>query len=109
MLVYLVLVLGIVAEATATLALKESQAFTKLVPLCIVVCGYGIAITCLGNAQKGLPMSLISSVWAGLGITIVTAVAAYRYQQIPSLGSIFGIVLIIAGIVIVNVSSVAPK
>lgn len=100
---YIALLLGIVAEATATLALKESQGFTRLGPLVVVVCGYGIAIACLGNAQTGLPMSLISSVWSGLGIALVTIVAAFRYQQMPSLASLGGIALIIVGIVIVNV------
>ncbi|KKB61355.1 multidrug DMT transporter permease [Robbsia andropogonis] len=103
MFAYIALLLGIIAESTATLALKESQGFTRLGPLLVVVCGYGFAIACLGSAQKGLPMSLISSVWSGLGITVVTAVAAFRYQQLPSLAALGGIALIIVGIVIVNV------
>ncbi|MBI0330001.1 MULTISPECIES: DMT family transporter [Burkholderia] len=99
---YFVLVLGIVAEATATLALKESDGFAKPWPLVLVVLGYGVAITCLANAQKGLPMSLISSAWSGLGITLVTIVAAFRYQQMPNLASVGGIAMIIVGITIVN-------
>ncbi len=102
---YFALLLGIVAETTATMALKESQGFTRWAPLCIVVVGYGLAIVCLGNAQKGLPIALIASVWSGLGITLVTVIAAIRYQQIPSLASLAGIVLIVIGVVIVNVSA----
>ncbi|KAG8148798.1 DMT family transporter [Burkholderia catarinensis] len=99
---YFILVLGIVAEATATLALKESEGFSKPWPLVLVVLGYGVAITCLANAQQGLPMSLISSAWSGLGITLITIVAAVRYQQMPNLASIGGIFMIIVGISIVN-------
>ncbi|WP_321817261.1 MULTISPECIES: DMT family transporter [unclassified Paraburkholderia] len=105
---YFVLVLGIVAEATATLALKESDGFSKPLPLVLVVLGYGVAIACLANAQKGLPMSLISSAWSGLGITLVTVVAAFRYQQVPNVASISGIFMIIVGITIVNLFGTVP-
>lgn len=108
MVFYFFLLLGIVAETTATMALKESQGFTRWMPLCIVVVGYGLAIFCLGNAQRGLPIFLIASVWSGLGIMLVTTIAAIRYQQMPSLTSLGGVALIIIGVVIVNVTAAPP-
>ncbi|MBI6705406.1 QacE family quaternary ammonium compound efflux SMR transporter [Pseudomonas viridiflava] len=101
---YLYLFAGIAAETIATLALKESHGFTRWLPVVTSVAGYGIGILCLGYAQKDLPMSLITSMWSGLGITLITIVAAYRYQQVPTMMTLGGIGLIIAGIIMVNLA-----
>ncbi|AVB26015.1 QacE family quaternary ammonium compound efflux SMR transporter [Pseudomonas syringae pv. syringae] len=101
---YLFLLAGIVAETVATIALKESNGFTRWVPVIASIAGYGLGIVCLGYAQRDLPMSLITSMWSGLGITLITVIAAFRYQQVPTLMAIGGISLIIAGIILVNLA-----
>ena len=101
---YIFLLAGIAAETLATIALKESQGFARWFPVLISVGGYGLGIVFLGLAQKDLPMSLITSMWSGLGITLITVIAAFRYQQIPSFTAVGGITLIIAGIILVNIA-----
>ncbi|MCI3945615.1 multidrug DMT transporter permease [Pseudomonas syringae] len=101
---YLFLFAGIAAETVATIALKESNGFTRWLPVITSIVGYGVGILCLGYAQRDLPMSLITSMWSGLGITLITVIAAFRYQQVPTLMSVAGISLIIAGIVLVNLA-----
>ena len=45
------------------------------------------------------------AIWSGLGIVLITIVAAIVFGQIPDMPAIIGMVLIIAGVVVMNVFS----
>jgi small multidrug resistance pump len=65
---YLYLAIAIIAEVTATSALKASAEFTKLVPSTIVIVGYGIAFYFLTLVLRTIPIGITYAVWSGLGI-----------------------------------------
>ncbi len=102
---YLYLTVAIIAEVIATNALKASDEFTKLLPSVVVVIGYGIAFYCLSLVLKTIPVGVTYAIWSGLGIVLITVVAAIVFRQIPDVPAIIGMVLIIAGVVVMNVFS----
>ena len=102
---YVYLAIAIVAEVTATNALKSSQGFTKLVPSLIVVCGYGAAFYFLSLVLETISVGIAYAIWAGMGIVLVAIVAALVFKQIPDLPAIIGMALIISGVVVINVFS----
>jgi len=102
---YFYLALAIVAEVTATSALKASEEFTKLVPSLIVIVGYGVAFYLLALVLRAIPLGITYAVWAGLGIVLVAVTGAIVYRQIPDLPAIVGMGLIVAGVVVINVFS----
>ncbi len=102
---YLYLAIAIVAEVIATSALKASEEFTKLVPALVVVFGYGIAFYMLTLVLKTMPVGIAYALWAGLGIVLVAIVSAVIYQQIPDLPAIVGMLLIVAGVIVINLFS----
>jgi len=102
---YLYLAIAIVAEVIATSALKATDGFTKIVPSIIVVIGYLCAFYCFSVVLKTMPVGIAYAIWCGLGIILVAAVSAVLYRQIPDVPAIMGMVLIIAGIVLMNVCS----
>ena len=99
------LVLAIVGELIATSALKESKGFTKLLPSFITVLGYGFTFYFLALAIKEIPLGIAYAVWAGLGITLVTAVDYFRFHQKLDLPTVIGISLVILGVVIIQLFS----
>ncbi len=102
---YFYLAIAIVAEVIATSALKASEEFTKLVPVLVVVVGYGIAFYMLTLVLKTMPVGIAYAIWAGLGIVLVAIVSAVIYQQIPDLPAIVGMLLIVAGVIVINLFS----
>lgn len=102
---YLILAIAIICEVIATSALKASEGFTKPLPSLIVVAGYGIAFYCLSLTLKSIPVGIAYAIWSGLGIVLVSAAGWIMYKQKLDTGAMVGMLLIIAGVIVVNVFS----
>ena len=102
---YLYLAIAIIAEVTATSALKASEEFTKLIPSTIVVVGYGVAFYFMTLVLRTIPIDITYAIWSGLGIVLVTIVGTMLYKQIPDIPAIIGMGLIISGVVVIHVFS----
>ena len=102
---YLYLAIAIIAEVTATSALKASEEFTRLYPSIIVIVGYGVAFYFLTLILRTIPVGITYAVWSGLGIVLVTIVGALFYKQIPDMPAVIGMVLIVSGVVVIFVFS----
>jgi small multidrug resistance pump len=102
---YVYLAIAIVAEIIATSALKQSLSFTKLWPSIIVVVGYAVAFYFLSLTLKYLPVGIAYAIWSGVGIVIISIVGVLLYKQKLDLPAIIGILLIIAGVVVINAFS----
>ena len=102
---YLYLALAIIAEVIATSALKASEEFTKLVPSITVVVGYALAFYFLALVLKVIPVGIAYAIWAGMGIALVTVVAAIVFKQRPDWPAMAGMALIISGVIVINVFS----
>ena len=104
---YLYLAIAIIAEVIATNALKASEEFTRLGPSIIVVLGYGAAFYFLSLVLKTIPVGVAYAIWSGVGIVLITIVAAIMFKQVPDIPAIIGMVLIVSGVVVINVFSKA--
>ncbi|HEY1050245.1 MAG TPA: SMR family transporter [Prosthecobacter sp.] len=102
---YFTLAVAIVAEVIATSALKASDGFSRLVPSLVVVLGYGVAFYCLSLTLRSIPVGIAYAVWSGVGIVLISAVGWLVYGQKLDAAAIFGLALIIAGVLVVNVFS----
>ena len=91
---YIYLALAIVAETVATTALKISEQFTRLWPSLIVVIGYAAAFYLLSLSLRTIPIGVAYGLWSAIG-----------FKQIPDLPAIIGMILIIAGVLIINLFS----
>ncbi len=102
---YIFLAIAIIAEVTATSALKACEGFTKLIPSVLVIVGYGTAFYCLTIVLQTIPIGITYAVWAGLGIILVAIVGMIYYKQVPDIPAIVGMGLIISGVVVIYVFS----
>lgn len=101
---WVLLTIAIVTEVIATSSLKVSDGFTRLWPSVVVVIGYGISFYALALTMRSLPVGVIYAIWSGLGITLVTLVGWFVFKQHLSTNVLIGIGLIIAGVIVMNVS-----
>lgn len=102
---WLFLSLAIVAEVGATSALKSSAGFTRLWPSLLVILGYGIAFYFLSLTLRVIPVGVAYAVWSGVGIVLIALVGWLAFDQRLDAPAWLGMLLIIAGVVVMNVFS----
>lgn len=102
---YLFLAIAIIAEVVATTALKSAEGFTKMGPSVVVAIGYGIAFYFLSLTLKNIPVGIAYAIWSGMGITLVSIIGYFVFDQKLDLPAIFGLLLILAGVFVINVFS----
>lgn len=97
---YFYLLIAIIGEVVGTISLKSSNNFSEFLPSTYVVMGYGIAFYFMMLAMKTIPVAITYSIWAGVGISAITILAALKYNEIPDVLALCGIALIIVGVII---------
>ncbi len=94
--------IAVVAEVMATLALRGSGGLSRLWPSVVVFAGYGIAFVLLARALRTISVGPAYAIWSGLG-TVGAAVGGWLlFAERPTPLTITGMVLIIAGVVVMN-------
>lgn len=106
---FLYLVIAIFAEVIATSALKMSNGFSILWPSIITFIGYAIAIFFLSLAMKTIPMGIAYAIWSGAGIILISTVGFIVFKQNLDIPALFGLLLMIIGIIFINVFSKSIK
>ncbi|KIO50506.1 multidrug efflux SMR transporter [Nitrosospira sp. NpAV] len=102
---WLLLSLAIISEVVATSALKASNGFTQLWPSLLVVAGYAIAFFFLSLTLRTIPVGVAYAIWSGAGIVLITLIAWLVFGQSLDMPAVIGLVLIIAGVVVLQVFS----
>jgi len=106
---YVYLAAAIITEIIATSALKSSDGFSRLVPSIIVVLGYSFSFYCLSLCLKTMPMGVAYATWSAVGIVLVSIVGLVMFKQSLDMAAIAGMLLIIAGVVVMFAFSSSAK
>lgn len=102
---FAILFFAILSEVIATSALKFSDGFTKLVPSVIVVAGYGFSFYLLSLSLKVFPIGVAYAIWSGVGLILTVIAGMILWKETLDWARVAGILLIIAGIILINVFS----
>ena len=99
---YIVLIIAVILGTSANSFAKNAQGFTLFIPsiltaMTIVGCMYALSVV-----MKNIPIGITYASFAGLTIISTVVVGIIRFNQIPNLYSIVGLVFIIAGVLMVN-------
>ncbi len=106
---YLYLTIAIIAEVIGTSALKASEGFTQTLPSIVAIIGYGVAFYFLSLVLKAIPVGVAYAIWSGLGVVLVAIVGTVTFNQKLDLAAIIGMLLIIAGVFVMNIFSTSVK
>ena len=99
---YIILIVAVVLGTASNGFAKGAQGFTLLIPsiltaITIVGCMYALSLV-----MKSIPVGITYASFAGLCIIATAIVGMYKFNQMPDLYTIVGLVLIITGVLIVN-------
>ena len=106
---YLYLAIAIVCEVIGTSALKATEGFTRVGPSIVVVVGYGLAFYFLSLTLKTVPVGVAYAIWSGAGVALITLIGWLVFKQRLDLPAILGILLIVAGVVVIQFFSQAGR
>ena len=99
---YLFLGIAVLLGVTSNSFAKSAEGFTLLFPsivtaLTIVLCMYALSLV-----MKNIPIGITYASFAGLTIIATVVVGIIRFNQVPNLYSLIGLVFIIVGVLMVN-------
>ena len=99
---YLFLAVAVFLGVTSNSFAKSAEGFTLIVPsiitaITIVLCMYALSLV-----MKNIPMGITYASFAGLTIIATVIVGIFRFNQVPNLYSLIGLVFIIIGVLMVN-------
>ena len=99
---YLFLIGAILCEVAGTMLLPVSQNFTRLIPTTLLVIFYFSAFYLLTFVINKLPIAIVYATWSGLGIFTIAILGYIFFRQTLAWQAIFGLFLIVIGVVLVN-------
>ena len=99
---YLFLALAVFLGVTSNSFAKSAEGFTHLIPSVITAITIILCMYALSMVMKNIPMGITYASFAGLTILATVAVGVVRFNQIPNIYSVVGLILIITGVLIVN-------
>ena len=99
------LALAIALEITGTSFVKDTEGFTRWVPSIICLVTICFSYYLMSHVVGFIPVGITYATWSGLGIAAITIIGVFKYNQIPNIPTIIGLVLIIIGVIIVNTMS----
>jgi small multidrug resistance pump len=102
---WIFLALAIVSEVVARSALKASDGFSRLGPSLVVVVGYAAAFYFLSLTLRTIPVGVAYAVWSGVGVALIALIGWLVFGQALDGPAIMGVLLIVAGVVVLNVFS----
>lgn len=104
---YLYLACAIGLELIGTTSLKYSAGFTKLLPSAATLISYGLCFYCFSKSLLYIHLSIAYAIWSAIGIVAASLISVFIFHEALSTAGCFGIALIIAGVVILNLFGAA--
>ena len=100
---YIYLIIAILTGIASNGFLKTTEGFTKLTPTIFCVTSIVICLFCISKAMTIIPVGFTYATYGAMTITAVTLFGVFKYNQTPNLYGIVGLILIIAGVILLNV------
>ena len=104
MIYYLYLLGAIILEILGTNFMKMSNGFSKLGFSLATLVTYAVCYYLFSLSLKGIKLNVAYATWGGVGIVLVTALSFFVFHEHTSWLQIFGILLVVIGVVITNLS-----
>jgi len=104
MLAWIYLAAAIATEVVGTVFLRFTDGFSRPVPSLVVVVTYVLSIWLTALAVKGLEISIVYAVWAGVGTAAIAVIGMAALGESVNALKLASIALVITGVIGLNFS-----
>lgn len=102
---WILLLIAGLFEVGWAIGLKYTEGFTRLWPSLATLAAMAISFWLLGEAMKTLPVGTAYAVWVGVGAVGTVILGILLFNEPASVARIVSVLLIVAGIVGLKLSS----
>ena len=99
---YIFLVLAITCGIAANSFAKISDGFSKLTPSIACILLMCVTMFSLAKGMSAIPVGFAYATHSAITVTAILLFGIIKYNQIPNIWGVIGIILIVAGVLIVN-------
>ena len=99
---YIILIIAVILGTAANGFAKSAQGFTLFFPSVLTAVSIVGCMFTLSLVMKTIPVGITYASFAGLCIVATSIVGVYKFNQVPDIFTIIGLILIISGVLIVN-------
>ena len=103
------LFLAIALEVAATVFMKLSDGFSRIIPTAMMGVLYALSFVPLAIALKKMEVGTAYAVWSAVGTAMVTMIGILLFKETVSAMKIISIAMIIVGVVFLSMSSAPEK
>ena len=96
------LTICIAAELCATVLLKATEGFTRLWPSVACILLYSISFYLLSKCLQYMNLSVVYATWSAVGIVLTTLLSVLVYHERLSGFGYVGLLLCLAGVLLLN-------
>jgi len=101
---WVLLSIAILSELGGSTCMKLSNGFTNVYASVLTFVFWGISFSIFIFALKHFDLSFIYAIWAGVGIILVSVIGMTYFKEPVSTIKIVSILIIAAGVVLLNLS-----
>jgi multidrug transporter EmrE-like cation transporter len=101
---YLFLAASILFEVLSSTMLKLSNGFKHIIPIVVLVAGYGVSFYALSKTLQVLPLGIVYATWSGVGTILTVIIGVLLFKERINKKGILGIAVLLAGLVLMNLS-----
>jgi len=98
----MMLLFAIIAEVAGTISMRYSIENNPLIGTTVMVILIGLSYFLLSKAIQRIPLGVAYAIWEGVGILLITVISNYLFDEIITPAKIFGVGLIVAGLIFIN-------
>ena len=99
---YLFLLAAVIFGTASNSYANSASGYTKLMPSIISIIAIVLCMYSLSNVMKVLPVGITYASFAGVCIIATSLVGIIKFNQIPNIFTLVGLLFIIIGVLIVN-------
>ena len=99
---YLFLAIAISCGIAANSYAKISDGFSKLTPSIACILLMCVTMFSLAKGMSAIPVGFAYATYSAITVTAILLFGIIKYNQIPNIWGVIGIILIVAGVLIVN-------
>ena len=93
------LIAAILTEVTATVALKASDGFSRLIPSTIVVGGYLLSFWFLALIlARGMNLGIVYAAWSAIGVALIVLIDVLWFDERLTSIQTAGLLAVVAGV-----------
>ena len=99
---YALILVAVAFEVFGDSMMKLSNGFQRKLPLVGTAIGYVVAFYLIAQTLEELPLGPVYAAWTGLGIALTAVVGAVFWKEGVNAKKIIGLLLIVAGVVVLK-------